>query len=103
MIEMEEEEKVDLTDNITLYALSTCMWCKKTKDLLNSENVKYTCIHVNEIEGEELEKAREEVAKLNPSRSYPTMKVDDEVIVGFKPDVIKEAVDNCRQRKKSMS
>ncbi len=100
---MEEEGEVDLTDNITLYALSTCMWCKKTKDLLTGGNVMYTCIHVNELVGEELEKARGEVEKLNPSRSYPTMKVDDEVIVGYKPDAIKEAVENCLQRKKSMS
>ena len=99
MIELEDEEKMDLTDNITIYALSTCMWCKKTKALLDEQGVDYTCFHVNEMEGEEQEQAKAKVAELNPSRSYPTLIIDGEVIVGYKPEKIKEAVEACKQKK----
>ena len=103
MIEMEEEEKVDLKEEITVYALSTCMWCRKAKKLLDDKGVEYTCFHVNEMEGEEKEKIKKIIAELNPARSYPTIQIDGEVIVGYKPDKIKEAVNNCLQKKRSMN
>ena len=95
----EDAGKVDLTDEITLYALSTCMWCKKTKALLDSKGVAYTCHFVNELTGEEQEKAKAAVAELNPNRSYPTMVIDGDVIVGFKPEQIEAAVDACIKKK----
>ena len=97
----EKDAQVDLTENITLYALSTCMWCKKTKALLDSKGVRYTCHFVNELKGPALEEAKKKVAELNPSMSYPTMVIDDKVIVGYKPDKIEEAVNACLQKKRS--
>lgn len=78
--------------NIVLYALSTCMWCKKTKALLDSKGVTYKCIHVNELEGEALEKVKAEVLKHNPRGSYPTLCIGDKVIVGYNPEEIEEAL-----------
>jgi glutaredoxin len=91
----------DLSENITMYGLSTCMWCKKTVKLLDGMDIKYTLYYVNELKGDEQERAKEKVAQLNPSKSYPTISVDDEVIVGYKPEKIEKAVEACRQRKKS--
>ena len=93
------DDKVDLTDEITIYALSTCMWCKKTKALLDGKGIKYTCYHVNEMEGEELEKVRAKVAELNPAKSYPTLEIEGKVIVGYKPEEIEKAVDECLAKK----
>ena len=75
-----------------LYALSTCMWCKKTKALLDEQAVDYKCIFVNELEGEERDKILEEVTQFNKSRSFPTLIINGKVIVGFKPDDIKAAI-----------
>ena len=77
---------------IFLYALSTCVWCKKTKRLLDELGAKYDFVFVDLLEGEEKEKAREELAKYNPRRSFPTLLIDDEIILGFEDDKIKEVL-----------
>jgi glutaredoxin len=90
--------KIDHVDGknkgkIMLYALSTCMWCKKTKKLLDDLGVEYNFIYVDYLEGEERDKTRREIMKWNPRGSFPTMVINDkECIVGFKKDKIKEAL-----------
>jgi len=78
--------------NVRIYALSTCMWCKKTKKLFEENSVEYEFEDVDLLQGEEREKTVEEVKKHNPSASFPTIVVDDKVIVGFKEDALKEAL-----------
>jgi glutaredoxin len=40
---------------IKLYALSTCGWCFKTKQLLNALGVAYCYVDVDSLEGEQRE------------------------------------------------
>jgi glutaredoxin len=78
---------------IVLYALSTCVWCKKLKKLLKKLGVKYSFIFVDELEGKEKEKIMKQLEKRNPRRSFPTVVINDEkCIVGYKEDEIKEAL-----------
>ena len=78
---------------VKLYAISTCGWCKKTKKFLNENNVEFEFEDVDLLEGEDKERAREEVGRHNPRKSYPTIIIDDEVvIVGFDVDKLKEAL-----------
>ena len=77
--------------NFFLYALSTCIWCRKTKSFLEESGIEYSYIFVDELEGEEKEKIKEEIRKWNPSCSYPTLIVNNEkCIVGFDVDAIKQ-------------
>ncbi|KPJ72076.1 glutaredoxin [candidate division TA06 bacterium DG_78] len=79
--------------NIILYALSTCVWCKKTKRLLNDLGVDYSYIDVDLLQGEEQEKIRQEVTRWNPSCSFPTLVINSEkCIVGYKENEIKEVL-----------
>lgn len=76
---------------IMLYALSTCIWCRKTKNLLNELGVEYSYIDVDLLEGEEKEKVKKEIEKWNPALSFPTIVIDDKkCIIGFKEKEIKE-------------
>lgn len=68
---------------VTLYALSTCGWCKKTKELLDQLNVEYEYLFCDLCVGDERAEAIAAVKELNPRGSYPTLKIDDEVLVGF--------------------
>jgi glutaredoxin-like protein NrdH len=78
---------------IVLYALSTCVWCKKTKRLLEEHGVGYSYVDVDQLEGEDREKTIEEIKKWNPKCSFPTLVINDEsCIVGYKEDKIKEAI-----------
>ena len=78
---------------IMLYALSTCGWCRKTKEFLKKIGVEYSFVYVDLLEGEDREKAMKQVAKWNPRRSYPTVVINDKISVsGYKEDEIKKAL-----------
>jgi len=77
---------------IILYALSTCPWCSKTRDLLSSLGVKYDYAYVDLLKGTEREQAINEVKSLNPNISFPTVAVGDKVIIGFNEKAIREAL-----------
>ncbi len=78
---------------ILLYSLSTCGWCKKTKEFLNSLGVEYSYIFVDLLEDQEKDDTMEIVKKWNPRCSFPTTIVNDEkCIVGYKEDEIKEVL-----------
>jgi len=79
---------------VRLFALSTCVWCKRTKLLLNNMGVMYDYVFVDQLQGTEKEEATKELEKWNPRCSFPTLVVNDEkCIVGFKEDEIKGALD----------
>ena len=79
---------------VMLYALSTCVWCKKTKKLLNELGVEYDYTDVDLLDGDEEEAIMETVKKYNPSRSFPTLVIDDKrAILGFNEQEIREALE----------
>jgi len=77
---------------VMLYALSTCGWCKKTKNLLRDLDAAYSYVDVDQLEGAEKEVVMDEVMKWNPVCSFPTLVINDKCIVGFKEDQIKKAL-----------
>lgn len=77
---------------ITLYALSTCIWCKKTKELLTGQGVGFDYVYVDLLKGEERANAIKEIKRYNPSSSFPTLVIGDRAIVGYKEKEIKEAL-----------
>ncbi len=80
--------------DVTIFTLSTCGWCEKTKNLLKSLDVSYLYIDVDTLEGNEKDEVINEVKKFNTRGSYPTIVIDngDSVIIGFKELEIKEAL-----------
>jgi glutaredoxin len=75
---------------VTLYALSTCGWCKKTKGLLNELGVAYSYTDVDTLTGAEREGVMDEVRKWNPACSFPTLVINgNNCIVGFQEDEIR--------------
>jgi len=79
--------------SIFLYALSTCVWCKKTKSLLNDLGLEYSYVDVDLLPASEEAHIDQEMQRWNPRRSFPTVVINNETcIVGFQPDKIKEAL-----------
>ncbi|MDG6221085.1 MAG: glutaredoxin family protein [Candidatus Thermoplasmatota archaeon] len=79
---------------VFIYALSTCGWCKKTKELLKGLGVEFDFVDVDRLSGDEREKARNELKKHNPRGSFPTIVIDDgaKVIIGFQEEEVKEVL-----------
>ncbi len=75
-----------------LYALSTCSHCKSTKKLLSECDVEYDYVEVDDLEGDERKAILADIKELNPRCSFPTIKINETVIVGYKEKEIKEAL-----------
>jgi len=79
---------------VVLYALSTCVWCKKTRNLLDEIGVEYHYVYVDLLDREENEKVRTEVRKWNPQGSFPTIVIDDKnCITGFDESKIRKELE----------
>ncbi|MBN1485138.1 MAG: glutaredoxin family protein [Chloroflexia bacterium] len=79
---------------VLLYALSTCIWCRRTRQLLEDEDVAFDYVYVDLVEGTEREQVMTEVRQYNSRGSMPTIVVDQEqVIVGYKPERIREVLE----------
>ena len=78
---------------VFVYALSTCVWCKMTKQFLKDNDVAYEFVDVDLADEDDKDKIREEILKKGGDLSYPTTIVDDKkVIAGFRKDLLKEAL-----------
>jgi glutaredoxin len=76
---------------VVMYGLSTCVWCRKMREYLESESVDFEVVYVDKLEGEDRNEALAVVGKWNPATSFPTVVIDDETSVnGYKPDRVKE-------------
>ena len=76
-----------------LYALSTCIWCRKTKQLLTDLGVEYDYVFVDLLTGADRDEVVKMVTKWNPDGSFPTIVLNDKkCIVGFKEPEIREAL-----------
>ena len=93
MIEWRHVEGKEKGD-IKLYALSTCVWCKKTKKLLEELGVAYNCLDIDLLEDKEGDRVEEEeIKKWNPQGTYPTLVINNEkAIINFQEDEIRKAL-----------
>lgn len=78
--------------DVKLYALSTCIHCRDTKEYLDKCGVEYDCVHVDKLEGEERRRLIEEIKKCNPACAFPMLLIGPRVIIGFKKEEIREAL-----------
>lgn len=79
---------------VVLYALSTCVHCRHTRDFLEENDIAFDCTYVDKLEGEAQKQALEKVREVNPRLSFPTMIVGPGhvVVTGFNPEAIREAL-----------
>ena len=77
---------------VTLYALSTCIWCRKTRQLLDQLGVAYDYEYVDLLPGSERTAVMDAVRRWNPGGSFPTLVINNRAVVGFRENEIREAL-----------
>lgn len=78
--------------SVMLYALSTCQWCNKTKQLLKDLGIDFDYVYVDLLEDNEQSDALDAMEKWNPRGSFPTLVIGNKrCIVGFREDEIRGA------------
>jgi glutaredoxin len=82
---------------ILIFALSTCIWCMKTKQLFKDLGVEYSYVDVDLLQGKDQEEAVAEIMKLSGMQSFPTIVLDNKkIMLGFKENEIR---DYCAKKK----
>jgi len=77
---------------VEFYGLSTCGWCRKTKQWLDEHGVEYKLVYVDLAQGDEKEQAQKRMALFVDRQSFPTLIIDDgkRVIQGYQVDEMQE-------------
>jgi len=78
--------------DVKLFALSTCVWCRKTRNLLDENQVEYEYVYIDQLLDSERETTLNEMHKLASDEAFPTIYINGEVVVGFKEEEIKKAL-----------
>lgn len=78
---------------IKLFTLSTCSHCIRTKRFFKDNGIEMEFIDVDLLTSAERESVMDEVRKLNPDCSFPTICIGDTIIVGFNEEKLKKALD----------
>jgi glutaredoxin-like protein NrdH len=78
---------------VMLYALSTCGWCRMTRELLTNLGIEFSYVYVDLLTGDELSQVTAELRKYNTKNSFPTLVINNsKVIIGYRDDEIAEAL-----------
>jgi len=78
---------------VLVYALSTCVWCKMTKQFLKDNGIEFEYVDVDLCDEEDKVKIRQHIQSKGGNLSYPIIIIDDEILItGFRKDKLKEAL-----------
>jgi glutaredoxin-like protein NrdH len=77
---------------IKLYTLSTCSHCLRTKKFFTDAGIEVDITDVDLLTGSERERIMNEVRKLNPDCTFPTICIGEKVVVGFNEERIRKAL-----------
>jgi len=75
-----------MTDEVTVYALSTCPWCRKAKQWFTDSRIPFDSVDVDTLPAAEQDEAADKAYKLSGGRRFPVVVINGEVIVGHNPD-----------------
>jgi glutaredoxin len=71
---------------LSIYTLSTCPWCKKTKKFFTEKNIPFEFIDYDLATPEEQKTIRDEMVKFGRSIAFPFVKINGEVVIGWDPE-----------------
>jgi glutaredoxin len=77
---------------VTLYALKTCSHCREAKLFLQRHQIAFRTIFMDLLVGEERNETMRRLRSINPACSFPTITVNQEVIVGFKEEKLRHVL-----------
>ncbi len=87
-----EVEGKNNKQEVSIFTLSTCMWCKKCKTYLKDRDIKYKYIDIDSITPEQKSKILAYLKEnYKPDRiAYPFLVCDDKFVVGYDPNKYEE-------------
>ena len=79
---------------VFMYAISTCAWCKRAKKFLEDNKIEHEYVDIDLCSREDREKIRSDILRRGGRLSYPTIIVDDKIMItGFLEHEIRETLE----------
>ena len=75
-----------MSDEVFIYALSTCPWCRKAKQYFTDNNIAFEAVDIDLLPDEEGDRLADEALFASGSRAYPIVRIGAEVVVGYAPE-----------------
>lgn len=75
---------------VTLYSLTTCVYCNAIKKILDDFGVAHTRIQADTLPDNERQAVLDDLINVNPRCSFPTVVIGDNTVVGYKVHELKE-------------
>ena len=66
---------------VLMYAISTCLWCRKAKMFLANNNVEYEYIEIDRSSPNDREAIRTDILRRGGRLLFPTIIVDDKILL----------------------
>lgn len=76
---------------VSIYTLSTCPWCRKTKKFFAERNIPFNYIDYDLADEATQEKILQELDAAGAT-GFPFTKIGDEVISGYQPELYLSAL-----------
>jgi glutaredoxin 3 len=73
---------------VKVYSTPTCPWCKRAKQFLDTNHIKYQELNVAEDKI-----ARDEMISLTHQMAVPTIAIDGEFVIGYNEKTLKEKLE----------
>lgn len=71
---------------VVIYALTTCLWCKKTKKYFEDRKVPFEAVDYDAQPEEKQEEIMKEMKGAGCSGSFPFTKIGGACVQGYDPD-----------------
>jgi glutaredoxin-like protein NrdH len=79
---------------VLLYALSTCIWCRRTKQFLKDNDIEYEYVDVDLASKEDKDEIRKNIQNRGGSLAFPITIIDDKKLInGYRVDDLREALE----------
>jgi glutaredoxin len=70
---------------VVMYTLSTCPWCRKTKQAFTDWGIHFEYIDYDLADEQTQERIVDEMDKYG-ANGFPFVKIDNEVVMGYNPE-----------------
>ncbi|HNW45028.1 MAG TPA: glutaredoxin family protein [Elusimicrobiales bacterium] len=79
---------------VTIYALSTCLWCKKTKKYFEDKKINFECIDYDKQDEARQEELMAEIKANGGTGSFPFVKIGNACTQGYDPEEFEKLLGN---------
>ncbi len=78
---------------VLIYAISTCIWCKRAKKFLRDQDIEYKYVDLDQCNVEDRSKIKKDILARGGQLVYPTIIIDDKILINnFRIDKIRDAL-----------